>query len=137
MSGDGTTRDGTARDPFRLTLALARVPDVDRLLAEARPGRAFTSWHEGDEHQGFTFGSSGIQVQIGADQEGAEAALARFLDDEVAFLLAAARHQASVTVHCWLWPDATASCHVAFSASMLRRLAERGIGLSVTAHPPD
>ena len=138
MSRKRPTTDDASGARFTATYSFQGTIDVDALLAAAAPRRAHGTWRAGEEHQGFTFGSSGIQLVVGTDPDTVGDALARFLDEEQAFLRAVERQvsaTASATVTLYVSPDTPGPFVASFPPSLLQQLATRSIKLNVLWSP--
>ena len=112
--------------------------DAERLLAEAKPRRECVVWREGEEHQGFTFGSTGIQTVICDDPQALGSAIARFVEEGGGMpprrrpvCLSDGRGDADLRISL----HADSPSVLALSSSSLQQLAAHGIKLSVICYP--
>lgn len=115
--------------------------DVDGLLAAARPRGAHEVWHRGDVLEpGQRARTSGVQIEVVDHDDAADVveAIDEFLETQADFLAAVARvatDEAQSVLACAMWVYADEPVSLPLPSETLRRLADCGVALEVSAFP--
>jgi len=113
--------------------------DVDALLAIATPWAPCRVWRKGDPAgRGRTAQTAGVTIDICEDRDRVEPAVLRFLLEDRAFLMAAARLVSPATrsvLTCRMWVYASAPSQVILSPTAVAQLAAARVEVEVVGYP--